>query len=116
MRVWDLGIMKINHHGKGCVTTTHAVGYNMPVPFKCLLADVTAKTVSEEYTPLHLVARFIPPKTTHSTEGTCVKTTYSTEGGRVVPDADDSSEDTNTVINYLKQCKGVDVSLITMLL
>ena len=43
-----------------------------------------------------------------------MKTTCSTEGERVVPDTDGSSEDVNTVINYLKQCKGVDVSLVKM--
>ena len=66
-----------------------------------LLADVTVKTVSEEYTPLHLAARFIPQKTTV----TCANSTAGSL--RVVPDSD---EDGNTVINYLKECKGVDVS------
>ena len=106
MCAWDLGV-KINHHGKGCATATHAVSC-MPIPLILnvfLHADVTAKTVSEEYTPLHLAARFIPQKTT-----------CSTEGARVVPDTDGSSDDVNTVINYLKQCKGVDVSLVKTLL
>jgi hypothetical protein len=61
------------------------------------------KTVSEGYTPLHLAARLTPQ------EPACCSTDVI--DGRVVPD---SSED--TVIDYLKGCKDVDVSAIKMLL
>ena len=58
-------------------------------------ADMTVKTVSEEYTPLHLAARLKP--------ATC----YGTANERVEPDS--SGPDTS-IIDYLKQCKDVNVS------
>ena len=67
--------------------SSHRININC---LHCLPTDVTVKTVSEEYTPLHLAARFIPCDTT---------------GSRVEPDSNEES-----IIKYLKECK-VEVSL-----
>ena len=72
---------------------------------------MTVKTVSEEYTPLHLAARFKPPETT---------TQKSVENGRNesrmegTTEADGSSgqltrQDSSTM-EYILSCKQADVS------
>ena len=73
------------------------------------LVDITAKTMSEEYTPLHLAARFIPQKASsdhRELEGTA--------SGAARVEADGENEE--SILNYLKGCKGVDVSLFLVLL
>ena len=74
------------------------------------------KTVSEEYTPLHLAARFILPKTTQlesveddKNESDDLKMEGTTEAdGCISFERQNSSEQTITYL--LKECKGVDVS------
>ena len=67
---------------------------------------MTVKTVSEEYTPLHLAARLIPHKPASQT---CCGAS-----DRVEPDS--SRPDTRLLIDYLKKCRNVNVSPIKMLL
>ena len=75
------------------------------VPCIFFFADMTVKTISEEYTPLHLAARLIPHKPASQT--------YC-DTDRVVPDS--IGLNTSSIIGYLKQCEDVNVSPIKMLL
>ena len=70
----------------------------------CPPVDITAKTMSEEYTPLHLAARFIPQKAASDH-----RELEGTTSGTARVEADGENEE--TILNYLKGCKGVDVSL-----
>ena len=68
------------------------------------------KTVSEEYTPLHLAAHFKPPKTRQeSVENDRVETDGSNVEGTTEANANLSYYTSSTMIEYLlKKCKGVD--------
>ena len=65
------------------------------------------KTVSEEYTPLHLAAHFKPPRTRQeSVENDRVETDGSNVEGTTEANRNLTS---NTMIEYLlEKCKGVD--------
>lgn len=78
--------------------------------------DVTAKTVSEEYTPLHLAARIIiPPRTTQeSAEDNNDESDDSRVEGHTEADGGSGptrqiSSEKSTMEYLLKNCKGVDV-------
>ena len=93
-----------------CIARDHYDNYC--IKNLCLLADVTEKTVSEEYTPLHLAARFMPPKRTHKTSrdedgrSECESGDGTVEADGGGAGRQDSSEE---VITYIKNRKGVDV-------
>ena len=82
-----------------------------------VILDIAVKTVTEEYTPLHLAARFKPPRRQESVtvgddkdesddskvEGTIEGDDNSSFIGQ------NSSEESSMIVYLLKQCKGADV-------
>ena len=85
--------------------------------FWIVILDITVKTVTEEYTPLHLAARFKPPRRQESvtvgddkdeTNGSKMEGTIEADGNSSFT-GQNSSEDSSMIAYLLKQCKGADV-------
>jgi hypothetical protein len=83
--------------------------------FYTSILDLTVKTVSEEYTPLHLAARFKPPKTIQESEeddkdeadDSKTEGTIEADGSSSLTRQNSSKEST---IGYLLEiCQGADV-------
>ena len=62
------------------------------------ILDITVKTISEEYTPLHLAAHFKPPRTRQE----------SMENDRTEAEANDNLTSSTMIEYLLKKHKGVD--------
>lgn len=86
--------------------------------FWIVILDITVKTVTEEFTPLHLAAHFKPPNTRQESvaveddkdESDDSKVEGTTEAdGNSSFTRQNSSEESTMIAYLLKQCKGADV-------
>ena len=86
--------------------------------FWIVIVDITVKTVTEEYTPLHLAARFKPPRRQESVtvgddkdeiDGSKMEGTIEADDNISSFTGQNSSEESSMIVYLLKQCKGADV-------